>query len=52
MSEQEKTPAQKRAELLGEETIAPIREQAEKAPPLSEEVRDAIRAAFRGNTST
>ena len=47
MSDQEKTPAQKRAEMLSEEDRAYVRELAENAPPLTEEQKDIIRAAFR-----
>jgi hypothetical protein len=42
------TPAQQRAELLGDDTITFLRELAEKAPPLTEAQRDTVRAAFRG----
>lgn len=42
------TPAQQRAEVLGEETVQAIAEKAAAAPALSEEQRDTIRAAFRG----
>jgi excisionase family DNA binding protein len=41
------TPAQHRAELLGEETVQAVAETAAEAPPLSEEQRDTVRAAFR-----
>jgi hypothetical protein len=43
----EPTPGERRAELLGDETIAFLRELAANAPPLTEEQRDVIRAAFR-----
>jgi excisionase family DNA binding protein len=42
-----KTPAQRRAELLGEAVVAEIRRGNDGAPPLSEEQRDVIRGAFR-----
>ena len=41
------SPAQQRAELLGDETVQAIAESASAAPPLSEEQRDTIRSAFR-----
>jgi hypothetical protein len=41
------TPAQQRAERLGDDTITFLRELAEAAPPLSDAQKDAIRAAFR-----
>jgi excisionase family DNA binding protein len=41
------TPAQQRAELLGEGTVQAVAESAAAAPPLSEEQKDTIRAAFR-----
>jgi excisionase family DNA binding protein len=44
----QKTPAQRRAELLGDDAIAEIRKTNDDAPPLSGEQRDVIRAAFRG----
>jgi hypothetical protein len=41
------TPAQKRAQQLGEEMLTYLSEPAENAPPLTEEQRDVIRVAFR-----
>jgi excisionase family DNA binding protein len=41
------TPAEQQAALLGEDTLAWIRELVAAAGPLSEAQRDAIRAAFR-----
>jgi hypothetical protein len=43
----QKTPAQRRAELLDDETRAYLAELAENAPPLTEEQQDIIRVAFR-----
>ena len=44
------TPAQQRAELLGEETVQAVAEIAAAAPPLSAEQEDTIRSAFRGQS--
>jgi hypothetical protein len=44
----QKTPAQQRRRLLGEDTIKFLHELAEAAPPLSDAQKDTIRAAFRG----
>lgn len=41
------TLAQKRAEILGPETVQAVAESAAAAPPLSEDKADAVRAAFR-----
>lgn len=38
--------AQRRAELLSAETLAYLRQLAADAPPLTDEQRDEIRAAF------
>jgi hypothetical protein len=43
----DKTPAEQRAELLSDENRAYFRELAANAPPLTEDQRDVIRAAFR-----
>jgi hypothetical protein len=43
----ELTPAESRAALLGEDTVAYLRELAAAAPPLTEAQRDVICAAFR-----
>jgi hypothetical protein len=48
MTNADQTPAQKRAELVDDETRACLRELAAAAPPLTEEQRDVIRAAFKG----
>ena len=42
------TPADRRRELLGDETIAELRELAEHAPTLTQQQKDDIRAVFRG----
>jgi hypothetical protein len=45
------TPAQRRRWLLGDDVVAQIKELAAKAGPLTEEQRDIIRAAFRGDSA-
>ena len=44
----ETTLAEKRRELLGDDSIEHIRTLVAAAPPLTEQQRDAIRAAFAG----
>ena len=46
------TLAQQRAALLGGDTVEWLRELAANAPALTNEQKDAIRAAFRGTTET
>jgi hypothetical protein len=41
------TPAERRAKLLGAETIRYLREKAKKAPPLTPEQEAAVRSAFK-----
>jgi hypothetical protein len=42
-----RTPAQQRRELLGDEIISYLDEQAEHDPPLTEAQKDVVRGAFR-----
>jgi excisionase family DNA binding protein len=43
------TPAQERANLLGEETVQAVAESAAAAGPFTEQQADTVRAAFRGS---
>jgi len=46
MTENE-TPAEKRKRIIGEKTAEYIKKVVDEAPPLTEEQKDTIRAAFR-----
>jgi hypothetical protein len=43
MTDDDQTPAQRRAELLDDETVGYLADLAKNAPPLTEEQRDVIR---------
>jgi hypothetical protein len=43
-----KTPAAQRADLPGDDVVQHLRELAADAPPLTDEQRDVVAAAFRG----
>ncbi|OBJ86501.1 helix-turn-helix domain-containing protein [Mycobacterium asiaticum] len=48
----DQSPAEQRAELLGDATVQHLRELAARAPELTAEQRDLIRAAFKAGVQT